>query len=193
MERGKPLISALSLSAFRWRGCKLVQLGSKAPAGRVSNPDRLPSMGLWRVKRDWATELIHVISGKLFGRVQFSATPRTVACQAPLSMGILQARYWSGLPCHSPESIHNRLLSSVKDWTPNLGVSKLERLSNVLEFLRYYCHRQGDMRRGKKGELVEGGQEFGRQKKKKMESIEKRIHEVFIMRFPWKNQHIKDI
>ena len=28
---------------------------------------------------------------------------------------------------------------------------------------------------------------------KKMESIEKRIHEVFIMRFPWKNEYIKDV
>ena len=79
-----------------------------------------------------------MICGKLLNRVQLSAAPRTVACQAPLSVGILQARYWSGLPCHSPESIHNRLLSSVKDWTPNLGIGKLERLSIVLEFLRYY-------------------------------------------------------
>ena len=29
-------------------------------------------------------------------------TPWTVACQAPLSMGTLQAEYWSGLPC-SPQ------------------------------------------------------------------------------------------
>ena len=26
----------------------------------------------------------------------------TVACQCPFSMGILQAEYWSGLPCHPP-------------------------------------------------------------------------------------------
>ena len=56
------------------------------------------------------------------------------------------------------------------------------------------CHQQGDLRREKKGELVEGGQEFeGAKKKKKMESIEERIHEVFIMRFPWKNEYIKDV
>ena len=45
-------------------------------------------------------------------------------------------------------------------------------------------------RREKKGELVEGGQEWGG-KEKKMESIEKKDNEVFIIRFPWKNQHIK--
>ena len=31
-----------------------------------------------------------------------SVTPWTVACQAPLSMGILQSRILSGLPCLSP-------------------------------------------------------------------------------------------
>ena len=34
----------------------------------------------------------------LFSRVQLFATPLTVAHQAPLSMGILQQKYWSGLP-----------------------------------------------------------------------------------------------
>ena len=37
-----------------------------------------------------------------FSRVQLFATPWTVACQAPLSMGILQAEYWSGLPGPPP-------------------------------------------------------------------------------------------
>ena len=31
----------------------------------------------------------------------------TIACQAPLSMGILQARYWSGLPFPSPGHLPN--------------------------------------------------------------------------------------
>ena len=30
------------------------------------------------------------------------ATPWTVACQAPLSMGFLRQAYWSGLPVPSP-------------------------------------------------------------------------------------------
>ena len=29
-------------------------------------------------------------------------TPRTVALQAPLSMGFVRQEYWSGLPFHSP-------------------------------------------------------------------------------------------
>ena len=33
-----------------------------------------------------------------FSRVQLFATPWTVTCQAPLSMGFSQQEYWSGLP-----------------------------------------------------------------------------------------------
>ena len=32
-----------------------------------------------------------------------SATPWTVACQAPLSMGFSRQEYWSSLPVHPPE------------------------------------------------------------------------------------------
>ena len=35
------------------------------------------------------------------------ATPWTVACQAPLSMGFPRGEYWSGLPFPSPEDLSN--------------------------------------------------------------------------------------
>ena len=31
--------------------------------------------------------------------------PQTVACQAPLFMGLSKQEYWSGLPCPSPEDL----------------------------------------------------------------------------------------
>ena len=37
-----------------------------------------------------------------FSHAQLFETPWTVVCQAPLSMGILQAKYWSGLQCPPP-------------------------------------------------------------------------------------------
>ena len=37
-----------------------------------------------------------------FSRVWLFVTLRTVACQAPLSMGLSRQEYWSGLPCPSP-------------------------------------------------------------------------------------------
>ena len=38
------------------------------------------------------------MSVQLFSRVQLFATPWTVACQAPLTMGFSMQEYWSGLP-----------------------------------------------------------------------------------------------
>ena len=35
------------------------------------------------------------------------ATPWTVTCQAPLSMGFSRQDYWSGLPFPSPEDLPN--------------------------------------------------------------------------------------
>ena len=37
-----------------------------------------------------------------FSRVQLCTTLRTVACQAPLSMGLSRQEYWSGLPWPPP-------------------------------------------------------------------------------------------
>ena len=34
-----------------------------------------------------------------FSRVQLFATPWTVACQAPLSMGFSRQEYWNESPC----------------------------------------------------------------------------------------------
>ena len=40
-----------------------------------------------------------------FSRVRFFATLRTVARQAPLSVGFSRQEYWSGLPCPPPEEL----------------------------------------------------------------------------------------
>ena len=42
-----------------------------------------------------------------FSRVRLFATPLTVACQAPLSVGFSWQEYWSGLPFPSPGDLHN--------------------------------------------------------------------------------------
>ena len=42
-----------------------------------------------------------------FSRVRLSVTPRTVARQAPLSMGFLRQENWSGLPCPPPGDLPN--------------------------------------------------------------------------------------
>ena len=41
----------------------------------------------------------------MLSRVQVFATPWTVACQAPLSMGFSRQEYWGGLPFHPPGAL----------------------------------------------------------------------------------------
>ena len=43
-----------------------------------------------------------VLHACLLSRVQLFATPWTVACQGPLSMGFSRQEYWSGLPLPPP-------------------------------------------------------------------------------------------
>ena len=44
----------------------------------------------------------HASQVKSLSRVRLFATPWTVACQAPLSMGFSRQEYWNGLPFPSP-------------------------------------------------------------------------------------------
>ena len=46
---------------------------------------------------------LSIISGSLVAKSYLTlATPWTIACQAPLSMGFSRQEYWSGLPFPSP-------------------------------------------------------------------------------------------
>ena len=55
-----------------------------------------------------------------FSHVQLFVTLWTVALQAALSMGILQARCWSGLPCPPPGDL------------PNPGIQPVSLMSSAL-------------------------------------------------------------
>ena len=51
----------------------------------------------------WATrEVSFIFSVKSLSRVRLFATPWTIACHAPRSMGFSRQEYWSGLPFPSP-------------------------------------------------------------------------------------------
>ena len=45
---------------------------------------------------------------KSFSRVPLFATPWTVACQAPPSMGFSRQEYWSGVPWPSPMRVFSK-------------------------------------------------------------------------------------
>ena len=57
-----------------------------------------------------------------FRRVQFLATPRTIARQAPLSLGFSRQEYWSGLPCPPLGDLPN---PGIKPTSPALQADSL--------------------------------------------------------------------
>ena len=72
------------------------------------------------------------VCDKLHNRVRLFATPRTVAHQAPLSMGLFRQECWSGVPCPPPRIIptqgsnlhHSEFLTTSVSWeTPRKGLN----------------------------------------------------------------------
>ena len=53
------------------------------------------------------------------------ATPRTVACQAPLSMGFSRQEYWSGLPCPPPGDLPDPGIEPMSLVSPALRADSL--------------------------------------------------------------------
>ena len=64
---------------------------------------------------------MHVCMLSRFSCVHLSATPWTVAHQAPLSMGFSRQEYWSGLPCPSLGDLPNPEIESVSLKSPVLA------------------------------------------------------------------------
>ena len=56
-----------------------------------------------------------------FSPVRFFATPWTVACQAPLSMGFSRQKFWSGLPYPLPGDFPNPGIKPMSLTFPALG------------------------------------------------------------------------
>ena len=56
-----------------------------------------------------------------FSHVQLFAVLRTVACQAPLSMGFSGHKYWSGLPCSSLGDLPNPEIELISLVSPALA------------------------------------------------------------------------
>ena len=59
---------------------------------------------------------------KSLSHVRLLVTPRTVAYQAPLSMGFSRQEYWSGLPFPSPGDLPN---PGIKPGSPALQIDAI--------------------------------------------------------------------
>ena len=56
-----------------------------------------------------------------FSHVRLFVTPRTVACQAPLSMGFSRQEYWSRLPCPPPGDLPDTGIKPLSSASPALA------------------------------------------------------------------------
>ena len=64
---------------------------------------------------------VHVCMLSCFSRVQLFETLRTIAHQAPLSMGFSRQEYWSGLQCPPPEDLLNPGFEPMSVMSPALA------------------------------------------------------------------------
>ena len=62
-----------------------------------------------------------VFVAQLLSCVPLLATPWTVACQAPLSMGFSRQEYWSGLPFPSPGDLPDPRIEPASPVSPALA------------------------------------------------------------------------
>ena len=81
----------------------------------------------------WFACLCRVLSR--FSLVGLFVTPRTVAHQAPLSMGFSRQEYWSGLSCPPPGDLPNSRIETASLW----GLQNYISFLNKLLPLERYC------------------------------------------------------
>ena len=79
-----------------------------------------------------------IVKVKSLSHVRLFVTPWTVACQAPLSLGLSRKEYWSGLPFASPDDLPN---PGIEPGSPLLQAdSLLSELLGGLHILDLSCH-----------------------------------------------------
>ena len=72
-------------------------------------------------KRNWLRLDLCLCVLSHFSHVRLFSSLRTVACQAPLSMGFSRQEYWSGLPCPPPEDLPDPGIEPVSLTSPALA------------------------------------------------------------------------
>ena len=85
-----------------------------------------------------------------------SATPWTVACQAPLSFGFPRQEYWSRLPFPPPRALPNPGIKPIiscmvsRFFTTELPGKPIRNVHEALEMYQVLCWALGDNRKQKK-------------------------------------------
>ena len=101
-----------SVTGSRWKLLNCICLSDPFTDGNMLHPSGRLScqLSFFSFRINWP----HLIGECVLSliHVQFSVTPWTVTCQAPLSMGFPRQEYWSGSPFPSPVKLVNMYKNS---------------------------------------------------------------------------------
>ena len=105
---------------MRNAGLEEAQAGIKIAGRNINNFRYADDTTLMAESEEELKSLLMKVKVKVksLSHVQLFATPWTVACQAPLSMGFSRQEYWNGLPVPSPGDLLN---PGIKPRTPTLA------------------------------------------------------------------------
>ena len=94
---------------MRNAGLEEAQAGIKIAGRNINNFRYADDTTLMAESEEELKSLLMKVKVKVksLSHVQLFATPWTVACQAPLSMGFSRQEYWNGLPVPSPGDLPN--------------------------------------------------------------------------------------
>ena len=103
----------------------IIPVGSKSLNIFYTCSNLTPEMG--RYYSDLSSQQPAVPAVSVLSRVWRFATPWTLACQAPLSVGSSRQEYWSGLPCPPPGDL------------PDPGIKLASLMSPALAAVSDFC------------------------------------------------------
>ena len=116
LSRKVLITKASSVRATKWQGSRIVTepgMASLLWPQVLCYPGTFPL--LFQMPYDGT------FSGQLLSHVWFFATPWTVACQSPLSMGFSRQEYWRGLPFPPPGNLPDPGIKPMSLMSPALA------------------------------------------------------------------------
>ena len=104
-----------------WECQNYISINQNKNENRKQQDNPVPSLLLAPCNEGWLPLVFIIVHAPSLSHVQLFETPWTIACQAPLSLGLFRQEYWSGLPCPPPGDLPNPGIESTSPVSPALA------------------------------------------------------------------------